>query len=237
MRRPLLPALPAVLGLLVGLAAWGGVAFWWLAIAHLVVTALTWLAFRKLRGGGRLVAWRAGAIAGTLPVLGPLAAWLAHPANARQGDLADEYRQFIAYDVAERSLLVVDDHDEAIRRELSVTPLVEVLYHGDLAAKQDAAAKLAETQGASGVAVLREALGAPHDETRLFASLALLRAEEAHSAALAEARKGPAIGLARAARRYAESGLPAEGALPTCGAKPRRPPRPRRWPSRPAPTR
>lgn len=217
MARPLLPLIPAACGLWVGVAVVSGVPLTWLALPHVLVALGTWLFWRRERKLGKLLPVRAGAIAFALPIFGALAAWLIHPPNKKHGDLAEDYRAFIAYDQVDRERAGVLDTEEALRRELSVTPLVEVLRTGDLAAKQAAAATLAGTMGAAGVAVLREALTAPNDETRLFASLALVRAEEQRTAELADARNALAItgptpaarlAVATAARRYAESSLP-----------------------------
>jgi hypothetical protein len=108
---------------------------------------------------------------------------------------------------------------EESRREASVRPFVQVLYEGDLPAKQAAAQAILKYQGAKGVKILKKALEAPHDETRLFASLALLKQEESLANAL-QHRRLPEEGnhsdesylaWGQAAYDYALSGYVPEG--------------------------
>jgi hypothetical protein len=214
--RPLLPLLAAPVGLLpVGLA-WLGQPGGVLALGHLAGAVVTGLLWRHSFPHAPLIAARAATLALGLPLFGPLAAWLCHPSEPdAEGELIESYRQFIAYQSPPERTSRLADAEEALRRELSVRPLVEVLAKGDLAAKQGAADALAALGGRSSVGVLRAALLADDDETRLFASLALGKLEEVHTRDLAGARAaavdgGPAgwLALAETARRYAESGLP-----------------------------
>ncbi|MFN3430190.1 MAG: tetratricopeptide repeat protein [Candidatus Sericytochromatia bacterium] len=221
MRRPLLPLWVVPVDLLVGVGLAFGWPFGWLLALHGVAAVATGCLWGFALRGEKLVSCRAAVVALAFPVVGSLALWLVFPPEDEgSGTLADDYRAFIAYTTPASALQAVGDVDEALRRELSVRPLVEVLRHGDLAAKQGAASALAAFESAEAVRQLRLALVDPDDETRLFASLGLVQMEEAFLERLRAVRDrralephspDAALTLAHEARRYAESGLPAGG--------------------------
>jgi hypothetical protein len=192
-----------------------------IAVAHAGAAALTALVWRVATPDAPMIAARAGLLTLSFPLVGPLGAWLAYPARPeRLGHLAADYYAFIDTHAPPQRLMTLDDMEEAIRRELSVNPLAEVLRHGDLAEKQAAARALATSEGPEGVAILKAALNDPNDETRLFTSLALLKLEESFSDEFKEARErlsegsaGDLVSFAELARRYVKSGLPTGAAI------------------------
>jgi hypothetical protein len=137
---------------------------------------------------GKVLAVLARTLVVCFPVVGSLAAWLIF---GRGGDpntkVLEDYQTYIAYERDRPKYLApIGDRDAHLGLELAVLPLRDQLEAGDLAAKQGAAAKLLEFDG--GDRMLREALAHPSDETRLFASLALVRRQEAMFARLRAAR-------------------------------------------------
>lgn len=218
--------LPPTLMMVVGLLALAfllverlAVSPWLCVLGHGLITALTGLTWRPF---GRLVAWRNFGVALALPGVGPAIAWVTYMSERNdKNTLTDSYREFVAFTPTWSAMRAVRDAEAALRSELSVRPWVEALRVGDLPVKQVAAENLAKTH--DGVALLRQALTDPDGEVRLFASLALVKAEEAQVEAMAQARealkqaKQSGEGLAAAQLRlsqtladHAASGLPAE---------------------------
>jgi hypothetical protein len=163
----------------------------------------------------KMLALQAWTLVLCFPVIGSAAAWMIFGRAGKVSTaLLDSYQDYIAFErTAPRHRAKVADRDAALSRELAVLPLRDQLDSGDLAAKQGAAARLLEF--ADGERVLREALLHPADETRLFASLALVRRQEAMFARLRAAREAvreepnlaqPHLELAAAAAAYAEGG-------------------------------
>lgn len=195
---------------------------WWCVIGHGLIAALTGLTWRPF---GRHVAWRSFGMALALPGVGAALAWVTYMTERNEKDkLTDTYREFVAFTPTWSAMRSVRDAEAALRAELSVRPWVEDLRAGDLPVKQTAAENLAKNR--EGVLLLRRALTDADGEVRLFASLALVKAEEQRTEGLAQAREAlkaakvsgvelapKQLALASALVAYAESGLPAENDL------------------------
>lgn len=201
--------------LLLGAPSWGAVAL------HLVAAAASYLMWRKPGPRGQMLGLQAFSLCLCFPVVGSPAAWLIYGLESERAEgLLDDYRRYIAYEHGEpRYVRPLKDPKAALRRELAVRPLGDQLSDADdMVGKQNAAAALERLEGDLGTRVLQQALTHPADDTRLLASLALLRKEEALVRKLKAARAtaqghrdDPQAQLlvADAARKYAESGLPA----------------------------
>lgn len=190
----------------------------WLAAA--VHGAAAWGAWAFWRREGELLALLAFTLLTAFPAVGSLIVWFVLGRGGRRQEmLASDYRRYVGIDDYEApGVRPLADPQAALRRETAVLPLGDQLGMAAIAGKQAAASALARMEGQGGVKVLRAALTHPADDTRLLASLALLRKEEGLVSALTAARQAakasPAdqalrLALAGAARRYAESGLPA----------------------------
>lgn len=196
-----------------------GCTLWLLVPLHLVAAYGAWRLWRRPGPGGRELGLQAASLALCFPIVGSLCAWAVFGrVGRRETGVLDAYRRYVAFSQREPLVLRPLDARARLLREVGVMPLRDQLSHGELAAKQSAATALAQLEGDAGVRVLRQALTHSADDTRLLASLALLRKEEALVSALnlareaCKAKDAPAsawLGLARVARRYAESGLPA----------------------------
>jgi hypothetical protein len=209
-------------GPVVGALAWFGAPWAIVGAAHALAAAAAWRLWRRSGPGGADLALVAATVTGCFPVVGSLGAWWVYgrPVKA-QGGVVEAYRAYIGrnWEVA-GDVAPLADKEQALGREVAVLPLGDQLGGADLAGKQRAAAALQRMEGAVGVKILRQALTHPADDTRLMASLALLKKEEALVAELKAARAraeshpgGPErLALATVARRYAESGLSAAGA-------------------------
>jgi len=120
--------------------------------------------------------------------VGSVAAWaIFGRGGSPSAKLLEDYKKYIAYERDRpKYLSPIGDKEAHLGLELAVLPLRDQLEGGDLAAKQGAAARLLEFEG--GDRILREALSHPGDETRLFASLALVRRQEGMMARMRAAR-------------------------------------------------
>lgn len=184
---------------------------------HTVAAAAAWKLWRQDGPGGRDLGLVTATLAGCFPVVGSLGAWWVYGrAVKRESHLVEAYKTYIGRNwEVDRDLAPLPDARQALGRELAVLPLGDQLGEADLAGKQGAASALVHLEGATGVKILREALVHPADDTRLMASLALLKKEEALVAELKAARThveahpdaAAHLALAQVARRYAESGL------------------------------
>ncbi|HEY9724776.1 MAG TPA: hypothetical protein V6D47_22425 [Oscillatoriaceae cyanobacterium] len=209
----------AVSGPLLGGLFWVGCPLWLLVPLHMLSGYGAWRLWRRPGPGGRELGLQACSLTLCVPVVGSACAWLVFGrVGRRETSVLDAYRRYIAFAHRESPVLRPIDPRARLLREVGVMPLRDQLTQGELAAKQSAATALAELEGDGGVRVLRQALTHSADDTRLLASLALLRKEETLVSALnlareaTKAKDAPArawLGLARVARRYAESGLPA----------------------------
>lgn len=201
--------------LLMGAPSWGAV------LLHLIAAAASYLMWRKPGPRGQMLGLQAFTLCLCFPVVGSPAAWLIYGRESERAEgLLSDYRRYIAYEHGEpRYVRPVHDPKAALRRELAVQPFGDQLANADdLVGKQNAAAALERLDGDTGTRVLQQALTHPADDTRLLASLALLRKEEALVRKLKAARTTAqghpadpqaAVLVAGAARKYAESGLPA----------------------------
>jgi hypothetical protein len=206
-----------VVGVLLGLGA-----LWPAAALHVGAALAAWRLWRRPGPGGADLALVATTLAACFPVVGSVGAWWVYGRpEERQSGLVDAYRAYIGRNWnAQTDVVPLADPNRALTREVAVLPLGDQLSTADLAGKQAAAAALQRMEGAGGVKILRDALVHPADDTRLMASLALLKKEEALVAELKAARTRAEVrpdtearlGLAAVARRYAESGLSATGA-------------------------
>lgn len=173
-----------------------------------------------------LLALQAATLAAAFPVIGaPIALAVFGREGIPRDELRTAYARFIAFEhETPRWNRRVRDSQAELLREVSVRPLADQLRHGDLASKQAAAYALRRMDGDEGVTVLRQALRHHADDTRLLASLALVKLEEEFTVTLTAAREaaaadrtdaGAARVLVAVATRYARSGLPAgRGAEP-----------------------
>lgn len=219
------PTVLAILGPLgLALCWWESWSPWLCVVAHLFLSVVVGLVWRPF---GPYVAWRSFGVCLALPGVGSLAAWVAYMVERNElHTLTDSYREFVAFEPTWSAMNAVRDTEAALRTELSVRPYVEGLRMGDLSTKQRSAEALSAKP--DGVATLRKALTDPDGEVRLFASLALVKAEEHRTADLAKAREhlgwaqSSGDGLAQAQlalgeslASYAASGLPDEDAVAT----------------------
>jgi hypothetical protein len=179
-------------GPLVGLLAYMGLPLAVPIAVHVAGAIGAHFLWRAPGEEGRVLAVQARTLVLCFPVVGSLAAWaIFGRGGAPNAKLLAEYKTYIAYERDRpRYLSPVGDREAHLGLELAVLPLRDQLEGGDLAAKQGAAAKLLEFEG--GDRILREALAHPADETRLFASLALVRRQEAMFARLRAAREAVA---------------------------------------------
>ncbi|MDB5097164.1 MAG: hypothetical protein JWM80_1585 [Cyanobacteria bacterium RYN_339] len=208
-------ALVGLSGPLVGVLAYFGLPLILPIVVHAAGGVGAHFLWRAPGKEGRVLAVQARTLVICFPVVGSLAAWFIFGRGGTpSAKLLDEYKKYIAYERDKpRYLAAVGDREAHLGLELAVLPLRDQLEGGDLAAKQGAAAKLLEFEG--GDRILREALAHPADETRLFASLALVRRQESMFARLRAAREAvvefpvePAarIELALAALAFAAGG-------------------------------
>lgn len=176
-----------------------------------LVTGFAWLEDRLM------IALRAWVVALVFPVVGPLCLLLAQCQPGDGRGLIDSYREYIAY-VPHKPLVRLTDPHEGLRREMAVQPLVDELYRGDFGARQAAADALAAKGDLVAIRLLQTALLDGDGETRLCASLALVKAEAAFADRLGDLRgrsrsQGATVAdwlaLATALGDYADSGLPA----------------------------
>ena len=188
-------------------------------LCHLLASLFALLLWRREFKASPLVAARAALLVVFFPVAGVLGAWLSLVATRKaQRGLIEAYRSYIAFDPlqAHRATLFRRAED-AVRRELSVRPLSDELRQGSFASKQAASMALAAMGDASGVKILRDSVQDEDLDTRLFASLGLLRMDERFVQRIRQAQEqleldgsDPVawIDLAEANRAYATSGLP-----------------------------
>ena len=209
----------AASGPLLALCFYWGISIWLLALAHSLAAWVAWRLWRNPLPGGRELGLQAFSLTFCFPVVGCVCAWVIF---GRQGqihsDVVDAYRNYIKYDHQQPLVLRTVDPRARLLREVGVMPLRDQLLQGDISLKQSAAEALAALPGHEGVNVLRQALTAELDDTRLLASISLLRKEEQLFAALTAARQAclqPGAStiawceLADVTRRYVESGLKA----------------------------
>jgi hypothetical protein len=200
--------------LMLGAPVWGAIAL------HLLAAPAAYLMWRRPGPRGQMLGLQAFTLLLCFPIVGSPAAWLIYGRESERNEgLLSDYRRYISYDHGEpRYLKPVRDAKAALRRELAVQPFGDQLNDADLVGKQNAAAALERLDGDTGVRVLKRALTHPADDTRLLASLSLLRKEEHLVRKLKAARTSATefpqdpqatLLVADAARRYAESGLPA----------------------------
>lgn len=203
-------AIPGCLlgALALAILAWGGSP--WSALLLIAANAaLTWELWRLYRPHDGAGGARAALLAFCFPALGslwPLLASFEPGVVPPVGETAASVGEPPAW----------DDPEGALRDELSVTPLVDDLRLGSLEAKRHAAEAIADLEQAEGVELLRSLLVAPNGDTRLFASLGMLRLEERLLTRLKGARlacelrpleAASHLQRAEAGRRYAASGL------------------------------
>jgi hypothetical protein len=205
------------------LAALGGVVVGWMVLhdwplawcllAHGLVSV--WTAFAWYGDSGPM-AVRAGALALTLPVLGPVFLLLARCQPGDGSGLIASYNEYIAYDLNESRPPLLD-REEGLRQEMSVQPLADDLYRGDFGGRQAAAEALALQATPPAIRQLRAALTEGDGDTRLCASLALVKSEAVFAERLAGLRESSRrpdadgrawLDLARGLGEYADSGLP-----------------------------
>lgn len=218
-RKLVVAGLIGLSGPLVGFLAWRGdlvFAF----MLHTVAAIVAWAYWRRPDEPEDLMALQAATLAAAFPIVGaPIALLVFGRETTPKDDLLDAYKAYIAFEHDRpRWARPLQDPQAELLREVSVRPLADQLRHGDLASKQAAAQALRRLDGDEGVRVLRQALRHPADDTRLLASLALVKLEEQLSDRLARAREG-ANGrpdeagaqrdLVAAVERYTASGLPA----------------------------
>lgn len=217
-RRFAVACLIGLSGPLVGILAWRGEQLYALGL-HGAAAIIAWAYWRRPDDENDLLALQAATLTAAFPVIGPPIALLIFGRETTPSDeLRRAYATYIAFEhTAPRWSRPMGDARAALLREVSVRPLGDQLRHGDLASKQAAAYALRRMEGDEGVVVLRQALRHSADDTRLLASLALVKLEEELGETLGKARK---LAEARpddahtqrqrleAARRYAESGLP-----------------------------
>lgn len=208
----------ALSGPVVGLIVATGGSLWLAFALHAAAAAGAHAFWRR---EGKLLALLAFTLLLAFPAVGSLIVWVVLGRGGRhQVELAADYRRYVGIDDYEApGIRPLADPEAALRQEVAVLPLGDQLGLAAIAGKQAAASTLARMEGEAGVKILRQALTHPADDTRLLASLALLRKEEGLVASLTNARQAakadpgdPAarLALASAARRYAESGLPAQ---------------------------
>ncbi len=218
-RRLVVACLIGISGPLVGWLAWHGdqvAAF----ILHALAAVVAWAYWRRPDAPEDLMALQAATLAAAFPVVGtPIALIIFGRVTAPRDDLHAAYKAYIAFEHnSPRWSRPMQDAQAELLREVSVRPLADQLRHGDLASKQAAAEALRRMEGDEGVRVLRQALRHPAEDTRLLASLALVKLEEQLADRLGRARQAAADrpddaaaqrGLIAAVQRYAASGLPA----------------------------
>ena len=218
-RRLVVACLIGLSGPVVGFLAWRGDLFYALLL-HGVAAIVAWAYWRRPDDENDLLALQAATLSAAFPVVGsPIALLIFGRETTPSDELRKAYAKFIAFEhTAPRWSRPLRDPRAALLREVSVRPLGDQLRHGDLASKQAAADALRRMDGNEGVVVLRQALRHSAEDTRLLASLALVKLEEQLGEALGRARQlveahpddAPAQRQRlEAARRYAESGLPA----------------------------
>ncbi|MBC7542760.1 MAG: hypothetical protein H7338_08515, partial [Candidatus Sericytochromatia bacterium] len=199
-----------------------GVAWVWVVLGHLVGVLLVYRLW--VRPTTRLCALRTAVICLCVPVLGPIATWLAFRRENRAHTLIDTYQAFTAYQDYEH-LPTPWDAVKGLQRELSVQPLVDEVRYGEFGKKQAASESLALSGKPEAIRFLREGLVDPNGEIRLCASLALVKAEAIFATALQAARArtihtpDEAAGwaaLAETAMTYVETTLPTGGAALVC---------------------
>lgn len=176
---------------------------WLLAAVQGVAVAAAALVVQRRHPGRPLVAGLAVAMGFAFPLAGPLCAWW----TLARGERSPTWRDDLP--VPPAPLPAELDASAALARELAVNPLSDRIRAGDREGRQAAARALADLGDARAVRVLEGALEDPDPDTRLFASIALVRLEAAFAARLARARdaEDPLV-LARAVRTYLASGLP-----------------------------
>ncbi len=163
-------------------------------VIHGLGAWITWRFWRLSEASESLVPMNAATLSLAFPVIGPALAWavLTRQQNA-QGAVTDLYRNYIALRY-EQPLWArpIRDQAQMAQREAAVRPMVDQLRFGDLAAKLRAAEALASLPEFSGLSILRGALAHPSEDTRLMASLTLIRVEQRLTERLEHAQRAAA---------------------------------------------
>jgi hypothetical protein len=170
---------------------------------HGLAVAASVIGVSRARPGDRLMICQALAIGLAFPVIGPVAAWWLLGRQAHKPRWANDIPE------PPPPLPALMNARAALARELAVAPLMDRLHAGQRDERQAAARALAALGDARAIKVLEGALTDKDPDTRLFASIALVRLEAAFAERIARARRteNPLM-LARAVRTYLASGLP-----------------------------
>lgn len=149
-----------------------------------------------------------------LGLIGIFSAVVAAKLIMRSKGMAEDYEKKEFYISEVQELMELEDHQDFLRDELNIQPIVDIIKGDDVELKRGAIRVLKRMGNAESVALLRQCLTDPVPEIRFYAHTALDRLEESYNQMLQEAEDSASWGegkdlkqLAKAYLKYARSGL------------------------------